>query len=114
MSKYMQLTVTVRPHYPGDLQGTYPKLARHLGYLDASLADRNPSLFDLVGQLDQLLHRLEGTPFREVLLRHREKLRNLHKNIEVNIADWQLAQADQLLYSIEDTFSAIESELNQL
>jgi hypothetical protein len=112
MSKYMQLTVTVRPHYPGGLKGTYPKLARYLGDLDSSLADRNPSLYELVGQLDPLLHRLEGTPFREVLLRHREKLRNLHKNIEEKIADWHLAQADQLLYSIEDTFSAIESELD--
>ncbi len=110
MSKNMQLTVTVRPYYQRDLEGTYPNLARHLGYLDSSLVNRNPSLYELVGQLDQLLYRLEGTQLREVLLRHREKLRNLYKTIQENIANWNLAQADQLLYSIEDIFNEIESE----
>ena len=112
MSKYMQLKVTVRPYYQKELQGTYPKLARDLGYLDSSLANRNPSLYELVGQLDQLLYRHDGTPLREVLLRHRENLQNLHKSIEENIADWNLAQADQLLYKIEDEFDKIESELD--
>jgi hypothetical protein len=111
MSKYMQLTVTVSPYYQGDLEGTYPKLARYLGHLDSSLVNRNPSLYELVGQLDQLLYRLEGTPLREVLLRHRVKLLDLHKNVQENIADWNLARADQLLYSIEDAFNEIESDL---
>jgi hypothetical protein len=111
MSKYMQLTVTVRPYYPKDLEGTYPKLERHLRRLDAELVKRDPSLYELVGQLDQLLFRSEGTQLREVLLRHREKLRNLHKSIQENTADWKLAQADRLLYSIEDIFDEIESEL---
>jgi len=111
MSKYMQLTVTVRPYYQKNLQETYPKLARNLGYQDSTLPTRNPSLFELSGQLDQLLYRHDGTPIRDVLLRHSEKLRNLHKNIQDNIADWKLAQADKLLYSIEDTFDDIESEL---
>jgi hypothetical protein len=112
MSKHMQLTVTVRPYYERDLEGTYPKLARHLERLDSSLENRNPSLYELAGQLDQLLFRLEGTQLREVLLRHREKLRNLYKVIQENIADWNLAQADKLLYGIEDTFTEIESELD--
>lgn len=112
MSKYMQLTVAVRPYYQGDLEGTYPKLARYLGRLDSSLANRNPSLHELVGQLDQLLYRFEGTPLREVLLRHREKLLDMHKSVQENIADWNLARADQLLYSIEDIFNEIESELD--
>jgi hypothetical protein len=111
MSKYMQLTVTVRPYYPRDLEGTYPKLERHLRRLDADLVKRDPSLYELAGQLDQLLFRSEGTQLREVLLRHSEKLRDLHKSIQVNIADWKLAQADRLLYSIEDIFDEIESEL---
>jgi len=110
----MQLTVTVRPYYQRDLAGTYPKLARYLGHLDPSLASRNPSLYELVGQLDQLLYRLEGTQLREVLLRHGDKLRNLYKNTQENIADWNLAKADQLLHSIEDTFAEIESELDQV
>ncbi len=112
MSKYMQLTVTVRPYYQKDMQETYPKLARNLGYLDSSLPTRNPSLYELAGQLDQLLYRHDGTQLREALLRHAEKLRNYHKIIQENIADWKLAQADKLLYSIEDTFDDIESELD--
>lgn len=107
----MQLTVTVLPYYQGDLEGTYPKLARYLGRLDPGLANRSPSLYELVGQLDALLYRLEGTKLREVLLRHREKLLDLHKIAQENIAEWNLARADQLLYSMEDTFSEIELEL---
>lgn len=112
MSKYMQLTVTVRPYYPKNMEDIYPNMTRYLGYMDSNLANRSPSLYELVGQLDQLLYRLDGTPFREVLLRHREKLMNLYKTIQTNIADWNLAHADQLLYSIEDIFDEIESELN--
>jgi hypothetical protein len=112
MSKYMQLTVTVRPYYQKDLDSTYPRLASNLRHLDPDLANRNPSLYELVGQLDHILYRFEGTPLREVLLGHRETLRNLHKSIEDSIANWNLAQADQLLYGIEDTFDEIESELD--
>jgi hypothetical protein len=111
MSKNMQLTVTVRAYYQKNLEGTYPKLARHLRYLDSSLVDRNPSLYELVGQLDQLLYRHDGTALREVLLRHSQKLRTQYKIIQENIADWKLAEADKILYSIEDTFDDIESEL---
>ena len=111
MSKYMQLTVTVRPYYQKDLQGTYPKLARDLGYVDSSLANRNPSLYELVGQLDKLLYQHDGTALREVLLRHSEKLRDQYKIIQENIADWKLSEADKLLYSVEDIFDEIESEL---
>ena len=112
MSKYMHLTVTVVPYYPGDLEGTYPKLARYLKSLASDLVERNPSLYGIAGQLDKLLYTFDGTPFRDVLLRHKDNLRNLHKSIEENIADWNLARADQLLYSIEDTFNEIESELD--
>ena len=38
-------------------------------------------------------------------------IRNLYKNIEKNIADWNLAQADLLLYKLEDIFDKIEYEL---
>ena len=112
MSKYMHLTVTVVPYYPRDLEETYPKLARYLKALDSDLVERNPSLYAIAGQLDQLLYTFDGTPFRDVLLRHRESLRDLHKNIEESIADWNLAQADRLLYKIEDAFDKIESELD--
>ncbi|MGV8074317.1 MAG: hypothetical protein AB2L11_07170 [Syntrophobacteraceae bacterium] len=112
MSKYMQLTVTVRAYYQKDLEGTYPKLARQLGFVDSTLVNRNPSLYELVGQLDQLLYRLDGTRLRETLLRHSEKLREQYKVIQSHIADWKIAQADQLLYNIEDIFDEIEFELD--
>jgi hypothetical protein len=112
MSKYMQLTVTVVPVYPGDLEGTYPKTARYLNSSVSDLAGRNPSLYQIAGQLDKLLYTFDGTPFRDVLLGHRENLRNLYKSIEKNVADWNLAQADRLLYEMEDLFEKIESELD--
>ena len=111
MSKYMHLTVTVSPYYQNELEGTYPKLARRLRTLNSDLVERNPSLYAIAGQLDKLLYIFDGTPLREVLLRHRDNLKNLHKSIEENIADWNLAQADRLLYKIEDEFDKIESEL---
>ncbi len=112
MSKNMQLTVIVRSYYEKDLEGSYPKIARYLRHMDSSLASRNPSLYELAGQLDLFLYHFDGTPLREVLLRHGDKLRNLYKTIQENIADWNLAQADKLLYYIEDIFDEIESELD--
>ena len=112
MSKYMHINVTVLPYYPRDLEETYPKLARNLKNLDAALVERDPSLYELVGQLDKLLHAFEGTKFREVLFPQRDKLLDLHKSIEEKIADWNLAQADRLLYAIEDVFEKIESGLD--
>ena len=49
MSKYMHLTVTVPPYYEKNLEQTYPKLARNLKYLNATLVERNPFLYELVG-----------------------------------------------------------------
>ncbi len=111
MSKYMHIKVTVLPYYQNDLDGIYPKLARYVKTLDSELGGRNPSLYAISGQLDKILYRFDGTPLREVLLPHKENLRNLYKSIEENIADWNLAQADLLLYKLEDIFDKIESEL---
>jgi primosomal protein N'' len=112
MSKYMKITVTVNPYYQEELEKVYPKLARNLSYLDAPLVKSNPSLYGLVTQLDKLLYAFDGTKLRDLLLPHREKLQALHKSIEENIANWNLAQADRLLYNIEDIFDEIEAELN--
>ncbi len=112
MSTHMQIKVAVTPYYQEDFEQTFPKLARHLGYLEAPLVRSNPSLYALAGQLDKLLYTFDGTELREVLFRHREQLQSLHKDIEANIADWHLAQADKLLYKIEDIFAEIEAELN--
>ncbi len=111
MSKYMHITVTVTPYYQEEFGKTYPKLARHLGYLDKPLVKSDPSPYGLVARLDKLLYAFDGTKLREVLLRHREKLQTLHKSIEEDIANWNLAQADKLLYKIEDIFDEIEAEL---
>jgi hypothetical protein len=86
-------------------------LARRLRTLASDQVARNPSLYEIAGKLDKLLYQFDGTSLRDVLLRHRENLRDLHKSIEENIANWDLAQADWLLYKIEDEFDKIESEL---
>ena len=70
------------------------------------------SMAELAGHWDKLLYKSDGTPVREVLLRHRDGLRSLYKRIEENIADWNLAPADGLLYEMEDIFDKIESELD--
>ena len=111
MSKYMQIAVAIKPFYQQEFQDTYPQLARQLGYLDPGLVERNPTLYELAGRLDELLLKYDGTPLREVLLKQRDKLRPLYKNIEKDIADWNLAQADKLLYQLEDIFAEIEGQL---
>jgi hypothetical protein len=112
MSKHMQISVSVNPYYHQKLGDAYPKLARHLGYLDPELVKRNPSLYELAGKLDKLLYQFDSTPLREVLLQHRDKLLVLHKSIEKDIADWHLAQADKLLYQLEDICDDIEAQLS--
>jgi hypothetical protein len=112
MSTHMQIVVTVTPYYQEDFEKTFPKLARHLGYLDAALVKSNPSLYALAGRLDKLLYTFDGTELREVLLRHREQLQSLYKDIEANIADWHLAEADKLLYKMEDIFTEVEAALS--
>jgi hypothetical protein len=112
MSKHMHITVTVSPYYQQELGDSYPKLAQHLGYLNPELVKRNPSLYELAGLLDKLLYEFDNTPLRKVLLQHRDRLLQLHKSIEKDIADWNLAQADTLLYKLEDIFSDIEAQLS--
>jgi hypothetical protein len=112
MSKIMQLTVRVRPYYKKSLKEDLPAIERGLSYLNDPWIEAGPSLFDIVGRLDKLLYDLEGNPpFREILLKHQDKLRKLHNKVEEHIADWKLAEADQALYQIEDVFEQIEWEL---
>ncbi len=113
MSKHMQLTVQVRPYYKKSLKADYPKIAQGLSYLHEAWIEEGPSLFDIVGRLDKLLYELEGNPpFREILLKYKDKLRNVHKEIQTHIADWDLARADKSLYQMEDVFDEIEWELS--
>ncbi len=111
MSKYMQLTVHVHPYYKKSLKEVYPEISRNLSYLNEALLEEGPSLFDIVGRIDKLFYDIEGKlPFREILLKHREKLRKLHEEVQEHIVDWNLAKADQALYQIEDIFDEIEWE----
>jgi hypothetical protein len=112
MSKIMQLTVRIRPYYKKSLKADYPAIGGSLSHLHEPWIEEDPSLFDIVGKLDKLLYDLEGNPpFREILLKHQDKLSKLYNEVEENIADWKLDKADQALYGIEDVFDQIEWEL---
>ena len=115
MSKHMQLTVRIRPYYKKGIEGVYPEIVRRLGYVDEALVSEGPSLLEIVGRLDKLLYELEADPpFREILLQHKAKLHKLYEDIEGQVADWHLAQADKLLYEIEDIFDEVEAELKRI
>ena len=115
MSKHMQLTVRILPYYKKGLKEVYFRIARRFGYLDEAWVDENPSLLQIVGDLDKLLYQFEGDPpFRELLLKHKPALHKLYEQIEENIADWQLSKADLLLYKIEDIFDEIEGEIGRI
>ncbi len=62
MSKYMQLTVHIHPHYKKSLKEVYPEISHNLSYLNETLVEKGPSLFDIVGRIDKLLYDLEGNP----------------------------------------------------
>jgi len=112
MSQYMQLEVRVTPYYKKDMASDHPNISRGLGYLNQAWLEKELSFFDIVGKLDKLLYDLEGNPpFREILLKHKDTLRKLHKDVEAHIADWDLPKADTALYQMEDIFDKIEWEL---
>lgn len=108
----MQLQVVVKPFYQPDFAGSYPRLARHLGYLRPDLVARNPTLYELASRLDHLLYEFDPSPWRTVLLPHRPKILALQKEIEQHLAAWRLSQADALLYRLEDIFDEIEQQLD--
>ncbi|MFO7886349.1 MAG: hypothetical protein R6U68_16160 [Desulfobacteraceae bacterium] len=112
MSKHMQITVTIQPFYKKSLEKTYSRLARNLAYQDPGLVEKNPSLYELAGQIDMLLYQYDGTPLRQVLLDHKQQLKKTFHAIEENIADWNLSEADKLLYTLEDIFDDIEYQLD--
>ncbi|OEU47917.1 MAG: hypothetical protein BA872_05300 [Desulfobacterales bacterium C00003060] len=115
MSKYMQLTVRIRPYYRKGFKKAYPKLAHRFSYLDEAWVEGNPSFFEIAGKLDKLLYQLEGDPpFREILLKHRSALHKLYEDVEERIADWHLAEADRVLYEMEDIFDEIEAEVGRI
>ena len=115
MSKYMQLTLNIRPYYKKNLKSVYPKIASNLSRLKTSLVEEDQSIFNIVGELDKLLYASDGNPaLKNILLKHQHKLSDLHKEVQDHIADWKLAEADRALYKMEDAFDDIEWELDNL
>ncbi|MBW1896849.1 MAG: hypothetical protein JRI47_07300 [Deltaproteobacteria bacterium] len=115
MSKYMQMRVRIDPFYKKGFEGAYPRISRGLAYMDEDWSKKERSLFEIAGQLDQLLYQLEADPpVREIVLKHKSALHGLYESIEEKIADWHLAEADQLLYKMEDIFDEIERELGKI
>lgn len=115
MSKYMQLRVHIDPFYSKGFKETYPRIAQGLQFLDEDWVGKDRSLFDIVGKLDQLLYQLEAVPpVRQILLKYKSKLHRLYEEIEEQIADWHLAEADKRLYRMEDIFDEIERELGKI
>lgn len=115
MSKYMQLTVDVRPFYTKGFKAAYPKLAGALIHAKAIKEYDDPALYDLVARLDKLLYDLDGNPkVKEILFKQKAPLKALYSEIESHIADWKLSEADKALYKIEDIFENIEDDLADL
>jgi len=111
----MQMRVRILPYYKKGFKKAYPKIAHSLRHLDQPRLEDDPSLYDLVGKLDKLLYELEGNPpERNVFLAKRKALFTLYEEVQKRIADRQLAQADQALYKMEDTFDEIERELGEI
>jgi hypothetical protein len=97
------------------MKGVYPAMADELVRLGSPWDTEALSLYDIAGKLDRLLYESEGNrSFREVLLKHSDRLRSLHGDIETHIAEWKLARVDNMLYQLEDIFDDIERELNSL
>jgi hypothetical protein len=111
MSRTMQLTVEVNAHYQDGFAATYPNLARHLEVITPGLLGPGPSLFEISRRVDELVEKLQGTRLGELLEADASALRRDQIRVEQLLADWKLAEADQLLYGIEDRFGELESEL---
>ncbi len=75
MSRTMQLTVDVRPHYPRGFAESYPRLARYLEAIVPGLLGSEPSLLEICQRLDELLDRLQRTGLGQLLESHAAGLR---------------------------------------
>jgi hypothetical protein len=113
--EYIWLNVTIRPNYKKNLKAVYPKIASNLSHINEFIVEEVPLIFDLVGKPVKLFCTSDGNPaFKDILLKYRNKLSNLHEKIQGHISEWILPQADQVLYKIEDIFYEIELELDRL
>nr|WP_319392111.1 hypothetical protein [uncultured Desulfobacter sp.] len=112
MSKYMQLTVDVRPFYAKGFKAAYPKLAGALMHAKSINEYDDPAIYDLVAKWDKLLYDLDGNPnVKQILLKYKDNLKSLYTEIEGYIAERKLSEADNILYKLEDVFEDIEYDL---
>jgi len=111
MSRYTQVVVEVRAYYERDFASTFPRLASRLSVVAPELVARNPSLYELAGQIGALIDRAQGMHLRELLIENEADLRRRYSSAEELLAEWRIAEADRLLYEIEDIFALIEREL---
>lgn len=112
MSRHMQIKISVTPCYDKNLEAAYPKLGGILRRGSRIPADRDPSLYELAGKVDELLYHFDGTELREVLLKHAKKLQEAFNQARDSIADRNPSRADTFLYAIEDIFDEIEADLD--
>ena len=113
MSRTMQLGVEVNAHYQRSFAETYPNLARRLETLTSGMFGSDPSLFEICRRLDELIERVAETELGKLLEAEATELGRSQRRVEELLADWKLADADQLLYRMEDRFDALESELGR-
>jgi hypothetical protein len=109
MSRTMQITTEVRPAQ--SLAGGYPNLARMFETLSPGLLGPAPSLLSICQRVDELQDKLRETALGRLLEAQADELRRAGRGVEKLLADWKLAEADQLLYQLEDRFDGLEAEL---
>jgi len=107
----MQITVNIRPEPPEGFVASYPRLARTLEAIAPGLAGAQPSPYALAGRVDELVDALQGTRLGELFAARRDALHGRHDRAEALAAEWKLAEADQLLYQLEDLFDELEADL---
>ncbi len=109
MSRTMQITVGVEPER--SLTTSYPNLARSFETIAPGLLGPSPSLLTICQRIDEVVAELQQTTLGRLLEGQASELRRAGRRVEELLADWKLAEADQVLYELEDRFEALESEL---
>jgi hypothetical protein len=111
MSRTMQLATEVKPAQ--SLASSYPSLARTFEAVSPGLLGASPSLLVICQRVDALADNLRETSLGRLLEAHAPELRRAGRRVEELLADWKLAEADQVLYQLEDRFDALEAELTR-
>lgn len=112
MSRFQQIRVLVRPEYQKDMAHDFPCIYKQLRKLDNSLGGQNPALIDLVPMLVRLsLSGDSDSDVREIVNEYVGDLENLERQVQNNIAEWQLGSAEKHLNDMDDLFAQLEARL---